>query len=61
MGMRSGVQKVAGAVVGGEEKDEPVTKTAKSKVWAVASNVLSGALVLAAGAVLLHRCGILKF
>jgi hypothetical protein len=62
MGMRSGVQKVAGAVVGGDDdKEETVVKTGKSKVWAVVSNVLSGALVLVAGAVLLHRCGILKF
>ena len=61
MGMRSGVQKVAGAVTGSDDKDEAVVKTPKSKVWSVVSNVLSGALVLAAGAVLLHRCGILKF
>jgi len=60
-GMRSGVQRVAGAVVGGDDKDEPVVKSPKSKVWSVVSNVVSGALVLAAAAVLLHRCGILKF
>ena len=62
MGMRSGVQKVAGAVTGGDDdRDTSAPKAPKSKVWSVLGNVVSGVLVLAAAAVLLHRCGILKF
>src|SRR5262249_37655963 len=61
-GMRSGVQKVAGAATGGDDdRDAGAPKAPKSKVWSVLGNIVSGALVLAAGAVLLHRCGVLKF
>jgi hypothetical protein len=66
MGMRSGVQKVAGSVTGGTgdeagEDRDAAGKKPRSKVWSLASNVLSGALLVVAAAVLLRRCGILHF
>ena len=61
MGMRSGVQKVAGAVTGGKDKSDEVVKSPRSKAWTVISNVVSAVLIVAAVAVLLRRCGVIKF
>jgi len=63
MGMRSGVQKVAGKVAGSSEQESAGEgpKPVRSKIWSLLSNVLSGALVVVAAAVLLKRCGVLKF
>jgi hypothetical protein len=68
VGMREGTQRVAGAVAGTGADDEaddaaPQTKTKSraSKIWSFLGNIVSILLLIAAGAVLLKRCGILKF
>ena len=63
MGMRSGVQKVAGTVTGAgsDDSDAKAPRTGLAKVWSVAGNVLSAVLVIAAVAIFLKRCGVVKF
>ncbi len=64
IGMRSGVQHIAGKVVGsGDDGDEAAAapKSGWSKVWGIAWNVLTGALLVVAVAVFLRRCGVIKF
>jgi hypothetical protein len=67
MGMRSGVQKVAGSVTSGRgdkadqgDGDGAAAKP-KSKVWSMIGNVVSAALIVAAVAIFLRRCGIVHF
>jgi hypothetical protein len=63
MGMRHGVQKVAGSVVGSDEAEEKAAepKSRWSKVWSAAGNIVSLALLVAALAIFLRRCGVVKF
>jgi hypothetical protein len=71
MGMRSGVQKVAGTVgggsaAGGRDRDEKVAgdgmgKSPSSKTWSLVGNIISGLLIVAAIAIFLRRCGIVHF
>lgn len=67
MGMRSGVQKVAGTVTGdrGDRADkgdgDAGPKKASSRLWSIAGNVISGALIVAAIAIFLRKCGIVHF
>jgi hypothetical protein len=61
LGMRQGVQKVAGAVTGADDAETKVApKSTAARVWGVVVNVISVLLIIVAGAVLLRRCGILK-
>ncbi len=60
MGMRSGVQKVAGKVTGSDEGGaaEPI----KRARWVgIFWNVVTGVLLVGAGAMFLRRCGVIKF
>jgi hypothetical protein len=70
MGMRSGVQKVAGTMggsaAGGHDRDEKVAgdgtgKSPSSKTWSLVGNIISGLLIVAAIAIFLRRCGIVHF
>jgi hypothetical protein len=60
MGMRSGVQKVAGKVTGGDGEDA-TEAVARARWKVIASNVVTGLLVVAAGAMILRRCGVVHF
>jgi hypothetical protein len=67
MGMRSGVQKVAGSVASGradksgDDGDGAGAGKPGSKVWSMIGNVVSAALIIAAVAIFLRRCGIVHF
>jgi hypothetical protein len=66
MGMRSGVQKVAGTVGGGSaekvaEGEGRTGKSPSSKTWSLVGNIISGLLIVAAIAIFLRRCGIVHF
>ena len=63
MGMRSGVQKVAGSVAGSRsdaDKTEAEVRKPGSKVWSVIGNVISGVLIIAAVAIFLRRFALLR-
>jgi hypothetical protein len=57
-GMRSGVQKMAEKVIPDkDDDDEP--KTPRSRLWKILGNVVTGVVVVVAGAVFLNRCGVI--
>jgi hypothetical protein len=58
MGMRSGVKKVAGKVGVGEETAAPVVR---ARWVGIFWNVVTGLLVVAAGAMWLRKCGVIHF
>lgn len=62
VGMRSGVQHMAGAGKAHAHADEAAAPPTRGKrIWNIIGNVVTVIAILAAAAIMLRRCGVLQF